>query len=446
MLNKYNTSGPRYTSYPTALEFHEELPDAPLHHAALTSAGEGLSLYVHIPFCHSLCYYCGCNKVVTRHPEKADRYLEYLEKEIALNQHSFRHHVVKQLHLGGGTPSFLSERQMTLLIELLREAYTIADDCEISIEVDPRRIDIHYLSNLRDIGFTRLSIGVQDINEDVQQAINRVQSTEHVEALVAHAKTIGFTSVNLDLIYGLPHQTTDSFNATIDAVITMDPERISLFSYAHLPARFAAQRKIKDAWLPSPKQKFSLMRTAIERLCDSGYTMIGMDHFAKPEDDLAIAQQQGKLHRNFQGYTTHKDLDMLGLGVSSISFIGDWYLQNVKTLNEYYSRIDQHITTVQKGVGINNDDAIRRAAIMALMCNLHIDKRQLERDYEIAFDEYFADELIALQPFIDDQLVTVDQDNIYVVPHARLLVRTIAMLFDAYMGLSKNHQRFSRVI
>ena len=446
LIKKYNTSGPRYTSYPTALEFSPELPDNPLHKAALTSAGEGLSLYIHIPFCDTLCYYCGCNKMITRHKDKADRYLNYVEKEIELNKASFKNQPVKQCHLGGGTPSFLSKAQIARLMKMLRINYRFSNDCEISIEVDPRGVESDYLDHLHDIGFNRISIGVQDVDETVQKAINRVQSTEHIKALVVHAKTIGFKSVNLDLIYGLPHQSTDSFARTLDVVADIDPERISLFSYAHMPTRFAAQRKIKDQWLPSPHTKFGLMRQAIEYLSANGYDLIGMDHFAKTNDELAIAQREGTLHRNFQGYTTQENLDMVGLGVSSISFIGDWYLQNSKTLNSYYASLDRGELSIEKGVGINSDDAIRRAVIMSLMCNLSINKRAIEMDFEIEFDRYFAEEISCLGTFKSDNLLFEDAESIHVAPHARLLVRNIAMTFDAYLGLAKNHQRFSRVI
>ena len=446
LISKYNTSGPRYTSYPTALEFSSELPDNPLHKAALTSAGEGLSLYVHIPFCDTLCYYCGCNKMITRHQDKADRYLDYLQKEISLNQASFANQEIMQCHLGGGTPSFLTKQQMSRLMAMLRNAYQFSNECETSIEIDPRDLETDYIDHLFSEGFNRISIGVQDIEADVQKAINREQDTAHIQKLVAHAKGIGFRSVNLDLIYGLPHQNTDSFARTVDVVKEMDPERISLFSYAHLPQRFAAQRKIKDAWLPSPEQKFNLMRQAIEYLSSHGYVLIGMDHFAKADDELAIAQREGTLHRNFQGYTTRDHLDMLGIGVSSISFVGDWYLQNHKTLNDYYACLDENQLAIEKGVGISCDDAIRREVIMSLMCNLHVDKRDIEANFEIVFDDYFAEDLPLLTTFKQDGLLTENQDEIQVAGHARVLIRNIAMTFDAYMGLAKNYQRFSRVI
>ena len=446
LIEKYNTSGPRYTSYPTALEFSEDLPDNPLHRAALTSSGEALSLYIHIPFCDTLCYYCGCNKMITRHQDKADRYLDYLEKEIKLNQHSFKNLSVQQCHLGGGTPSFLTQIQLTRLMVMLKANYQFTTDSEVSIEIDPRGLNTDYIDHIRELGFNRISIGVQDVDEAVQKAINRVQSTEHIKCLVAHAKSLSFKSVNLDLIYGLPHQNTNSFARTLAVVAEIDPERISLFSYAHMPTRFAAQRKIKDEWLPSPHEKFNLMRQAIEFLSNVGYELIGMDHFAKPEDELAIAQREGTLHRNFQGYTTLDHLDMLGLGVSSISFVGDWYLQNSKTLNEYYARLDQGQLCAEKGVGINTDDTIRRAVIMSLMCNLLVDKKTIETDFEICFDDYFKAELRSLQTFKDDGLLTETDKHIQVAPHARLLIRNIAMSFDAYLGLAKNHQRFSRVI
>ena len=446
LLNKYNINGPRYTSYPTALEFSGDVDEQTLLTAARQSPTEDLSLYVHIPFCHSLCYYCGCNKVVTRHAEKAERYLDYLAKEIEQRASAFDHYTVKQLHLGGGSPSFLSPAQHQRLMALLKTAFTFSDKAECSIEIDPRTVDTDYISQLAAVGYRRISIGVQDTDFNVQQAINRVQSTAHIAELVAHARTVGFESVNLDLIYGLPHQTAQTFKTTLAAVKAMDPERVSLFSYAHLPDRFAAQRKIKDDWLPSPEQKLALMKQAMTTLSEVGYELIGMDHFAKSNDELAIAQRNRELHRNFQGYTTRGELDLLGLGVSSISAIYDMYGQNPKTLNDYYTALDNQAGVTAKGVSLSQDDRLRRAVIMQLMCNLNLSICDIESEWNIKFNDYFADAIASLEPFIDDGLVSVTAQHIKVAPKARLLIRIISMSFDAYLAKQVSQQRYSRVI
>ena len=380
LLQKYNTSGPRYTSYPTALEFNSEFNDQALTTAIEKSPNRDLSLYVHIPFCHSLCYYCGCNKVITRHRDKADIYLDFLAEEISSRAPLFEDYTVKQLHWGGGTPSFLTQKQMTTLVSQLKERFNFADDVEMSIEVDPREVELDMADHLRKLGFNRISIGVQDIDRKVQETINRVQSTEFIEQLIARAKKVGFSSVNVDLIYGLPHQTTETFTKTLEKVKEMDVDRISLFSYAHLPSRFAAQRKLRDEWLPSTDEKFALMRLAIETLCEYGYEFIGMDHFAKPDDELAIAQRNGELHRNFQGYTTKGDCDLLGLGVSSISNIGNSYSQNLKDLQDYYRAIDDHKHAVDKGLTLVEDDNIRGYVIKELMCNHYLSKAASKRE------------------------------------------------------------------
>ena len=446
LLRKYNTSGPRYTSYPTALEFHDKFKHEHLVQAIEASPNRELSLYVHIPFCHSLCYYCGCNKVITRHRDKADTYLEFLAQEIASKAPLFKNYTVKQLHWGGGTPSFLRHEQITKLVELLKEKFSFAEQVEMSIEIDPREIEMNLAEHLYSLGFNRLSIGVQDIDEKVQQTINRVQSTEFIENFIAHAKKVGFKSINIDLIYGLPHQNIDTFTRTLNKAHEMDVDRISLFSYAHIPSRFAAQRKLRDEWLPSVDEKFALMKLAIETLCDFGYDFIGMDHFAKPEDELSIAQKSGNLHRNFQGYTTKGGCDLLGLGVSSISAIGDSFSQNTKELQDYYKAIDTQGHAHVKGVSLSNDDIIRGEVIRELMCNLYLDKNKINEKFAINFDEYFAEDLPLLQTFINDGLLSNTTDEIKVAQKARLLIRNICMSFDAYMKQHLNKQRFSRVI
>lgn len=447
LLNKYDTSGPRYTSYPTALEFTEDFSYTQLAQAGQANPEQALSLYLHIPFCHSLCYYCGCNKIVTRNSDKADTYLDYLDKEIASRAQAFGSRPIRQIHLGGGTPSFLDHAQLTRLVNKLKRHFRFIDEIEMSIEVDPREIELELADHLASLGFNRLSIGVQDTNKKVQKAINRPQSTEFIKQFIQRAKQVGFASVNIDLIYGLPHQTIESFTHTLEDVTQqLDADRISLFSYAHMPQAFAAQRKIRDQWLPKADEKFSLMKLAIETLCAKGYELVGMDHFAKPTDELAEAQNKGQLHRNFQGYTSKGDCDILGLGVSAISSVGNVYSQNVKGLKDYYQLIDHQGHAAVKGLKLNQDDQIRRAVINALMCNLCLHKADIEQNFKINFDDYFNHELAILSPFIKDQLLTNTKSDIQVSAKARLLIRNICMSFDAYLKHHLNQQRFSRVI
>lgn len=445
-MQKYNINGPRYTSYPTALEFGDITHATPVEHALEQSIATSVSLYIHIPFCHSLCYYCGCNKIVTRHNDKADRYLDYLAKEMAMRSNAFVGRKVEQIHLGGGTPSFLSERQQTRLMTLIKANFEVAEDAEVGIEIDPRRVTPQYLKHLSSLGYNRLSIGVQDTDYNVQEAINRVQSTSHIAHLVDYARAVGFKSVNLDLIYGLPHQTPETFASTLAAVKAMQPERISLFSYAHLPSRFAAQRKIKDEWLPKAAEKTALMKQAMESLTKIGYELIGMDHFALPDDELAIAQRNGELHRNFQGYTTRGDLDLLGLGVSSISAVGNAYLQNPKTLNDYYGQLDAGEELATRGVFLSASDLLRRYVIQQLMCNLSLQFAAVENRFAIDFTHHFDVELEALKEFEDDGLLEITPQGITVFPSARLFIRIICMTFDAYLRETAHQHRYSRVI
>ncbi len=446
LIEKYNYSGPRYTSYPTALEFHEVFTAAEFDMACTQYNERNLSIYVHIPFCHTLCYYCGCNKVITRHREKADAYLDMLEIEIRQRAYLLRDRRVTQLHWGGGTPTFLTSSQITRLMSLLRQEFRLDADAEISIEIDPREIELEMLDLLKDLGFTRLSIGVQDFNKKVQLAVNREQDEHFIKALVKHAKKLGFSSTNLDLIYGLPHQSQESFADTLSQVIAMQPERLSVFNYAHLPQIFAAQRKIKDEFLPNPKMKLAMLEQSIQRLTEAGYQFIGMDHFALPKDSLAVAQREGKLHRNFQGYTTQGDCDLLGLGVSAISMMGDTYAQNQKELKKYYAQIETQHHALWKGVGLEQDDIIRREVIKALICNFSLDKRQIEEKYQIDFNDYFSEDLALLTSFIEDGLVQIEKDTLDVSLKGRLLIRNICMCFDVYLRDRARQQQFSRVI
>ena len=446
LIEKYNYSGPRYTSYPTALEFHEVFTAAEFDMACTQYPERNLSLYVHIPFCHTLCYYCGCNKVITRHQHKADAYLDALEQEIRQRAYLLRDRNVTQLHWGGGTPTFLTKEQISRLMGLLRQEFQLNDNAEISIEVDPREIELDMLDHLRSEGFNRLSIGVQDFDKTVQKAVNREQDETFIRDMVARAKTLGFRSTNLDLIYGLPHQNGETFAKTLSQVLEMKPGRLSVFNYAHLPSLFAAQRKIKDADLPSPQARLSMLEQTIGTLTSEGYQFIGMDHFALPEDELAVAQREGNLHRNFQGYTTQGDCDLLGLGVSAISMIGDCYAQNQKELKKYYGQVEEQRHALWKGVMLDSDDLLRREVIKSLICNFYLDKSAIESTYNVEFDTYFAEDLSLLQCFVDDELVEVDAKSIKVTLKGRLLIRNICMCFDTYLRDRARQQQFSRVI
>lgn len=446
LIEKYNYSGPRYTSYPTALEFHEAFTSAEFDMACARYPDRKLSLYVHIPFCHKLCYYCGCNKIITRHQHKADQYLDALEQEIRQRASLLGDRDVSQLHWGGGTPTFLTKPQISRLMGLLREQFRFAPDAEISIEIDPREIELDMLDHLRAEGFNRLSIGVQDFNKEVQKLVNREQDETFIFALVERARELGFRSTNLDLIYGLPKQTRSGFADTLAQVLTMRPGRLSVFNYAHMPTLFAAQRKIKDEDLPQANEKLAILQDTIATLTSAGYQFIGMDHFALPDDELAVAQRQGVLHRNFQGYTTQGDCDLLGLGVSAISMIGDCYAQNQKELKKYYASVGEQREALWKGVSLDSDDLVRREVIKSLICNFQLDKAAIEAQYGVAFDTYFAEDLALLKTFINDELVTVDDGSIRVAPKGRLLIRNICMCFDKYLRDRARQQQFSRVI
>ncbi|MEZ8059884.1 oxygen-independent coproporphyrinogen III oxidase [Vibrio splendidus] len=446
ILNKYNYSGPRYTSYPTALEFHEAFTVADYDMACTQYPERPLSLYVHIPFCHKLCYYCGCNKVITRHSHKADEYLDVIEHEIRQRASLLNGRQVTQLHFGGGTPTFLTKTQITRLMMILREEFNFTADAEISIEVDPREIELDVLDHLRNEGFNRLSIGVQDFNKEVQKLVNREQDEEFIIAMVKRAKELGFRSTNLDLIYGLPKQTQALFAETLKQVLEMKPGRLSVFNYAHMPQLFAAQRKIKDEDLPESKEKMAILQDTIETLTGAGYQFIGMDHFALPEDELAVAQREGILHRNFQGYTTQGEADLIGFGVSAISMVGDAYAQNQKELKKYYAQVNDLRHALWKGVALDSDDLLRREVIKQLICNFKLDKTMIESEFSVNFNRYFKEDLGLLQTFINDELVEVDDKEIRVTLRGRLLIRNICMCFDKYLRAKARQQQFSRVI
>jgi len=453
LIRKYDQSGPRYTSYPTADRFTEAFTAADWVNALLgrQSAAGGkagaLSLYVHVPFCDTICYYCACNKVVTRDHSRAARYLRYVGQEIgmaaALVENSSP---VEQVHWGGGTPTFLSADEMRALMGMLRGAFTFAPEPEISIEVDPRKVDVSTVALLADLGFNRISLGVQDFDPAVQRAVNRIQSEQETRSVIDAARAHGFCSVNVDLIYGLPLQTQRGFAATLDKVIAASPDRIALYSYAHVPHLFKPQRSIDVTELPPPAEKLAILELAIGKLTKAGFVYIGMDHFAKPEDELAVAQRQGKLHRNFQGYSTHADCDLLAFGISAIGKVGPSYAQNVRTLDQYYARLDAGVLPVLRGTTLVADDLLRRNVIQRLMCDFELDYAAIEGAHGIRFAEYFDPERAALEALAADGLVELPVGGIRVTPRGRLLVRTVAMVFDRYLREQRERARYSKVI
>lgn len=453
LLKRFDVPGPRYTSYPTADRF---LPDSEARH--LISAlqrrsqkpvGAPLSLYIHLPFCESVCYYCACNKVITKDHGKVDDYLRHLEQEMTLmGRHlgEASHRQVGQLHLGGGSPTFLTDNELSRLINLLRHHFVFIDQAELSIEIDPRTVDTQRLVYLRQSGFNRLSFGVQDFDPDVQQAVHRVQPFEQVAALMADVRRLGFDSVNLDLIYGLPKQTPESFQRTLARVLEIKPDRLALYAYAHLPARFKPQRRIEASELPKAEDKVSMLDQAVRAFMQQGYDYIGMDHFALPNDQLAQVKRQGKLQRNFQGYHAHVGADLLGLGVSSISQIGMVYSQSVKTLAAYYGALAQDRLPVERGLTLDADDVLRREVIMALMCQGRLDFSSISSRYNIDFVGYFEDSLARLREFEWEGLVTRTPAGLEVSKTGWFFVRPMAMCFDKYLSLHQDHQRFSKVL
>ncbi|ELX8380138.1 oxygen-independent coproporphyrinogen III oxidase [Providencia vermicola] len=446
LIQKYNYSGPRYTSYPTALEFNQSYDERAFVAATQRYPENPLSLYVHIPFCHKLCYFCGCNKLVTRQKHKADEYLQVIEKEIIQRAALLKNRTVTQMHWGGGTPTYLDKAQVSHLVALLKKHFHFSNDVEMSIEVDPREIELDMIDHLRSEGFNRLSMGVQDFNKEVQVLVNREQDEDFIFALINRAKETGFTSTSIDLIYGLPKQTPESFAFTLQKVIELSPDRLSVFNYAHLPNLFAAQRKIKDDDLPSAEQKLDILQETIATLTSQGYQFIGMDHFAKPQDELAIAQREGVLHRNFQGYTTQGNCDLLGLGVSAISMLGDSYAQNQKDLKTYYAQVEEQGHALWRGLVLTDDDCLRRDVIKTLICNFQLQYAQIESLYPINFKEYFSEDLALLKPMAEDGLVEITNTAIKVSPQGRLLIRNICMCFDVYLRNQMRQRQFSRVI
>lgn len=452
LIQRYNISGPRYTSYPTAVQFTDQFGENEYNAAVQRSrdADSPLSLYFHIPFCDTICFYCGCNKIATKDTAKAEPYLERVYKEIAMQAEraGSDNRLVKQLHWGGGTPTFLSHEQMRDLMAETRKHFQLQGDDEgdFSIEIDPREATGETMELLRELGFNRVSLGVQDFNSDVQKAVNRIQSEEMTQNILDHARRLGFRSLNIDLIYGLPLQTVDTFAETLETIIKMSPDRISVFNYAHLPERFKPQRRINNDDLPSPDTKLQILEHTINRLVEAGYVYIGMDHFAKPDDTLAIAQREGKLHRNFQGYTTHSDCDLIAMGVSSISQQANTYSQNAYTIEGYQSAIDEGHLPVIKGIELTEDDILRRSVINQIICHFELDGDQISELFNINFNAYFAEELEFLEQHCRDGLVTREKNKFTVTPAGRLLVRAVCMAFDKYLDKKALTQSYSRII
>ena len=453
ILQQYDVAGPRYTSYPTADRFVEAHGEAQFiqsleeRRASARAMTSPLSLYVHVPFCASLCYYCACNKIITGNYQKAVDYLGDIKREIdLLLPHLGQNQTVSQVHLGGGTPTYFKDAELSDLMKWLQSAFQWQVGGEYAIEVDPRTVNDERLHHLWAMGFNRLSLGIQDFDPKVQEAVHRVQSLDQVSALIDTARGIGFSSINLDLIYGLPMQTISGWDNTLESVLQLRPERLALYGYAHLPARFKPQRHIDASVLPQAAQKTTMLTMTLERMQDAGYVYIGMDHFALPQDSLSVAKRQGRLHRNFQGYSTRPDGDLLGLGVSSIGSMGASYVQNAKSLDEYSDLLHQGKLPVVKGVSLTRDDLARRSIIMALMCQGRVDMADIEEAHLLNFESYFSRELIQLKAFVAPGLVKLDAYSIEVTSHGWYVVRAIAMVFDKYVQADGQRAHFSKIL
>jgi oxygen-independent coproporphyrinogen-3 oxidase len=453
LIKKYDIAGPRYTSYPTALQFMEGFDAEAYRRFTATSNSElipkPLSLYLHLPFCKSLCYYCGCMKKVTRHGGQADHYLGLLEREIELQGQLFDHdREVIQLHFGGGTPTFHNDQQLNHLMARLGEHFSLSgdDSREFSIEVDPRTVGNDRLAELAGMGFNRISLGVQDIDPKVQKAVNRIQDTDATLEMVEGSRQLGFNSVSIDLIYGLPLQTVESFTHTIDTVVSAKPDRLAVYNYAHLPHIFRAQRMIDSKDIPSPETKLQLMELTIEKLNEAGYVYIGMDHFALPNDELTVAQREDGLQRNFQGYSTRRECDLVGLGVSAIGKVGDCYAQNIKDIPTWQSVVSEGKLPIWRGISLTTEDRLRRSIIESIMCHGAVRFHEFESNYSIDFHDHFSLEVGSLEQLEKDGLIEMGNDEFHATPEGRLLLRAIAMVFDEYLQAPESKPQFSRVI
>ena len=445
------SSGPRYTSYPTADRFHggfreKEYLEA-LHSRGADASNKPLSLYIHIPFCNTICYYCGCNKIITKDKGRADAYIEYLEKEMKLlAPHLGGRHQLAQLHFGGGTPTFLSDNQLERVFEMIRKYFQLIPDGEYSIEIDPRKVSRETVLKLGRLGFNRMSVGIQDFDPKVQAAVNRIQSYEETKEVIDAAREAGFKSVSVDLIYGLPYQTSESIKTTIDTVLSLDPDRLALYHYAHLPHVFKPQRRIDTAAVPGSEEKLDMLQYCVQTLTERGYVFIGMDHFAKPDDELSVALEKGLLQRNFQGYSTYADCDLVAIGVSSIGKIGNTYSQNERDIDAYYAAIDEGRLPVMRGYQLNQDDILRRNIIQDLMCRFALDYRVYEDISGTPFDRYFKDELADLEKLADLGLVSLNKQGRPVTPKGRFLIRNIAMVFDYHLRHKETKAKYSQTV
>ena len=438
LIRKFDKSGPRYTLYPTADRFNNGFTEQTyityLEQRAGRTNNPPLSLYLHLPFCESLCYFCACNKIITKDHSRTTEYLRYLEKEMAMVAARIGpDRLTAQLHLGGGTPTFFSSDELRQLMAMIRQHFTFTDDAELGVEIDPRTVKPETLAVLAELGFNRNSFGVQDFDPAVQQAVNRIQPFSMVEAAVKESRKAHFQSVNADLIYGLPKQNIESFGRTLDSLIALAPDRIALYNYAHLPSRFKAQRQIIEADLPSAEERLQIFLMSTRRLLDAGYIYIGLDHFSRPDDELNKARQDQSLHRNFQGYTTRAECDLIGFGVSAIGKVGDSYSQSVRTIKEYYQLLDEGKLPVEKGIALDKDDLLRRDVIMTLMCSMPLSIAKTNAAYGIDFTTYFAEEIAQLRQYEEVGFITIDADAIRVTPKGRLFVRAVAMTFDKYL-------------
>jgi len=451
LIRRLDKNGPRYTSYPTADRFVEafnaETYSSWLGKREIGGISRPLSLYFHIPFCNTLCFYCACNKIITKDFSKAAVYVDYLIKELEMQAAQLGDgRRVEQLHFGGGTPTFLSNDEIRKLMGAIRKNFELIENGEYSIEIDPRKVSDETVALLGEMGFNRISIGVQDFDPAVQKAVNRIQSEEETTQVIRAARANGFKSVSIDLIYGLPKQNLEGFKATLDKVIAAGADRLSIYNYAHMPALFKPQRRIHEEDMPAPQLKLDILSLAVKTLTDAGYVYIGMDHFAKPDDELAVAQRQGRLHRNFQGYSTHSDCDLVAIGVSSIGKVGPTYSQNFRELADYYDALDHDTLPVMRGMELNADDLVRRAIIQALMCHFEISKESFNIAYLIEFDQYFATELKELAEYEREGLLKISPQWISVTPKGRMLIRNICMVFDKYLRTKQEHARYSKVI
>ncbi|MCU7881096.1 MAG: oxygen-independent coproporphyrinogen III oxidase [Candidatus Thiodiazotropha sp. (ex Lucinoma aequizonata)] len=451
MIAKYDQSGPRYTSYPTAVQFHDGFNEPEYRRLATQSneTGQPLSLYFHIPFCDTVCFYCACNKVATKDRSMAASYLARVYEELRMQSELFdSSRVVTQLHWGGGTPTFISHNEMRELVSQIHKMFTLLDDDsgEYSIEIDPREAKGDTIKLLRELGFNRMSLGVQDFEAKVQKAVNRIQSKDETLTVLQSARDEGFRSISIDLIYGLPFQSMESFSNTLDQILEVDPDRLSVFNYAHLPERFKPQRRINEEELPPPQEKLDILQITIKKLSAAGYVYVGMDHFAKPNDELVLAQENGTLYRNFQGYSTHADCDLIGLGATSIGMVGQSYAQNMRSLDEYYQRIDSGRLAIFRGVKLTRDGLIRRDVITRLICNFSLTIPDVEKSWGVVFKDYFSVELQRLHEIASDGLISISDSEIKVLPRGRLLIRNICMQFDIYLNSKASQGSFSKVI